>query len=285
MKSLTSILCAAVVVGTGFTIWTLSSPDRSGQQFSNDAGIATDSLDSRFSEQLRIARMQCSKPAIDGLIDTIHQAIAASPTQSTLWHSLAESYLERALQRTHLRGMAPGQPTFSTLPNDFREDLKLGLEAVEKAREYGDESGQMFRVEAALMSQHITGVATAIRWNSKIAASLTEASNRIYGDPKLHVALGLRKLLAPTWFGNDPEKALQHFEIADKAENDERPAIFAAMASFLQEDSQAATRWLERAMQINPHNKFARVVLKRLRHNEGEPFSRDVSEEELAALH
>lgn len=285
MKRLIPVLFAALALGISLMIWTQLATDRLDQPLSKAASKSTESLDNGLSEQLRIARMQGSTSAIDKLIESIQQAIAASPQQKSLWHSLAESYLERALQRAHLRGMAPGQPTFSTLPNDFRKDLTLGLEAVEKAREYGDESGELFRIEAALMSQHITGVTTAIRWNRKITASLTQASNRIYGDPKLHVALGLRKLLAPTWFGNDPEKALEHFKIADKAEDDERPAIFAAMASFLKEDTQQATRWLQRALQINPQNKFARVVLKRLEKNEGEPFSRDVSEEELAALH
>ena len=285
MKTLTSIVCAAVAVGIGITLWPQPSITGSSQQLTNDSSATISSRDSELSEQLRLARMQCSKSAIDVFIDTIQEAISKSPKQKSLWHSLAESYLERALQRTHLRGMAPGKPTFTTLPSDFREDVKLGLEAAEKARAYGDESGELFRIEAALMSQYITGVTTALRWNSKISTALESASTRISNEPKLHVALGLRKLLAPTWFGHDPAKALEHFEIANKAENDERPAVFAAMASFLQKDKQKATHWLERATQINPHNKFAQVVLNRLRSNEAEPFGRDVSQEELAALH
>ena len=77
--------------------------------------------------------------------------------------------------------------------------------------------------------------------------------------------------------------ALEHFTFAAEASDDERPAVFAAMATYLQHKRQQAIAWLQRAVAKNPDNKFARVVLQRLRRGEEDPFGRDVTASELAA--
>ena len=41
------------------------------------------------------------------------------------------------------------------------------------------------------------------------------------------------------------------------------PAVFAAMASYLQQKRQQAIGWMEQAVAKNPQNRFARVVLQR----------------------
>jgi hypothetical protein len=224
--------------------------------------------------------MACTLTALNGYIDTFTKEAAVKP-QPELWRNLAEAYLERALQRVHLRGMAPGKPTFEELPTDFANDLKLGLDAIAKARGLGDETGELYRIEAGLMCQHITGWRSALTWNSKIGAALKTATELIAEDSQLHMALGLRKLFAPAFLGNDPAKAMEHFEFANKDDGDERPAVFAAMASHLQNKHQQGITWLELAVRKNPNNKFARVVLGRLRRGEDKPFARDVTKEEL----
>lgn len=295
MTRLIPILCAACAVGIGLTAWsqlsdgdttveipkvapTVNQTGDQNQVNTTDASHTT----AKAIDLLHKARMQCSLPALDSVVTQLVEQ-ASESKDAKCWHLLAEAYLERAHQRTHLLGMAPGEPTFSELPDAFADDLEAGLEAVKKARELGDDSGELYRIEAGLMSQHITGLGTALQWNGKINQALKTASERRSDDPQLHVALGLRKLLAPTWFGNDPKKALEHFEFAFKAANDERPAVFAAMASYLQKKRQQAISWLERAVKKNPENKFARVVLKRLRRGEDNPFGRDVTEAEVAA--
>ena len=110
------------------------------------------------------------------------------------------------------------------------------------------------------------------------------ASARCPEDPQLDVALGLRKLLSPRWLGHDPETALQHFVRAADRSKDERPAVFAGMACYLLEQKERALAWLERAAARNPANRFAAVVLQRLRRDEAAPFARDVTAEELAAI-
>jgi tetratricopeptide (TPR) repeat protein len=281
MSRIISILCAACAIGIGFTAWSQLTTNATDVTVPKGNPAPKKELVTDASEQLREARMACTLAALNGYIETFTKKASAKPHKE-LWHNLAEAYLERALQRTHLHGMAPGEPTFEELPADFANDLKSGLDAVAKARELGDETGELFRIEAGLMSQHITGWRSALAWNGKIGAALKTAVNRIADDPQLHVALGLRKLFAPAFLGNDPAKALEHFEFADKTDGDERPALFAAMASYLQKKRQQAITWLERAVKKNPKNKFARVVLGRLRRGEDKPFARNVTEEELA---
>ncbi|MFT4515651.1 MAG: tetratricopeptide (TPR) repeat protein [Planctomycetota bacterium] len=282
MSRLVPILCVACVVGIGLTAWSQLTAGTSDVTIPNGDQAPAKEVATNATEQLRTARMACTVAALDSYIDTFAKEATAKPRKE-LWHNLAEAYLERALQRTHLRGMAPGEPTFEELPADFAGDLKSGLDAVAKARKLGDDTGELFRIEAGLMSQHITGFGSAIKWNSKIAAALETAVERIADNPQLHTALGLRKLFAPKFWGNDPAKALEHFEFADSIDGDERPAVFAAMASYLQKKRQQAITWLERAVKKNPDNKFARVVLQRLRRGEDKPFARNVTEAELAA--
>ena len=146
--------------------------------------------------------------------------------------------------------------------------------AVDRARELGDDSGDLFRISAEIMSQRITGLASALTWNGKIQVAIAKAGERIKNDPQLHLVLGLRKLMAPQFLGNDPDKALEHFRYAAEAlPNDERPAVFAAMASYLKKKRLKAIAWLEKAVQRNPRNVFARVVLKRVRRGEEDPFA------------
>lgn len=282
MSRLVPILCTVCVAGIALTAWSQLSASDATVDVPTTGTVPTKPVTTDASEQLRKARMHCSVAALDQLIGDLVTQVASNASKEQ-WHYLAEAYLERALQRTHLRGMAPGEPTFAELPEDLADDLEAGLNAVNKARELGDQSGELFRIEAGLMSQHITGLGTALQWNGKITKALSQAGERIANDPQLHVALGLRKLLAPTWLGNDPGKALEHFEFADQAGNDERPAVFAGMASYLQKKRQQAITWLERAVSKNPENKFARVVLQRLRRGEDNPFGRDVTEAELTA--
>ena len=282
MSRLVPILCAACLVGIGLTAWSQLSAGNTTVVIPKGGPAPKKAAATETAEQLRKARMACSVAALDRCIEAFQAQVAAKPDKA-VWHHLAEAYLERALTRTHLRGMAPGEPTFEELPTDFAGDLKAGLEAVAKARELGDETGELFRIEAGLMSQHITGWQSALAWNGKIGEALEVAHQRIANDPQLHTALGLRKLFAPKWLGNDPEKALEHFEFADKADGDERPAVFAAMANYLQSKRQKAIAWLERAVEKNPDNKFARVVLGRVRRGEDNPFGRNVTEGEVAA--
>jgi tetratricopeptide (TPR) repeat protein len=290
MKRLVPVLCAACVVGIAFTA---HHALRAGQVDLEVPPIPTQpaagepaptSPTDLLARDLAAARSTCTPEALDPIVARLRERTNAAADDARAFHLLAEALLERALLRSHLRGMAVGKPVYPELPPELAADVDGGLAAAQRARELGDEDGDLHRIEAGLMSQKITGLTSALQWNQKIVAALERAKQSARDNPHLHVVLGLRKLLAPKLLGHDPDGALQHFEFAAGTLDDERPAVFAAMASHLQQKREQAITWLERAAAKNPRNVFARVVLERLRRGEQDPFARDVTPAEAAAL-
>lgn len=234
--------------------------------------------------RLQAARRTCTVAALDAIVEDLQNRCTPAAVDGRPWHLLAEALLERVQTRSHRRGIVVGEPIYTELPREQANDVDAGLAAVARARELGQDDGDLWRIEAALLSQRITGLGAALQWNARIQQALAGAIERTKDDPRLHIALGLRKLLAPKLLGHDPQRALEHFEFAARSlADDERPAVFAAMASWLQKKRLQAIDWLEQAVARNPDNLFARVVLKRVRRDEPDPFGRDVSDDEAAA--
>ena len=281
------ILCLVCAAAVGGTAWVMlragAAPDIAVPAAAGTANRATAAIDP-FAESLHKARRACTPTAVGKVIETLQATVRERADDRHCWHLLAEACLERALLASHHRGMAVGTPTWKELPAEVAADLERGLAAAARARQLGDDSADLFRIEAGLLGQRITGLASALQWNGRIHDALQAASQRAADDPRLHISLGLRKLLAPKLLGHDPERALEHFEFAAKALiDDERPAVFAAMANYLQQKRQQAIGWLEQATARNPDNTFARVVLRRLRAGEERPFERDVTAADAAA--
>lgn len=287
MKRLLPLLCLVCSAAIGGTTWVMlrSGADLDVTVPSTPGEAATSkAANDPLAADLDRARRTCTPTALDAVIAALQTATIERAEDRHGWHLLAEACLERALLRSHLRGMTVGTPTWPDLPAEVTADLDRGIAAIARARELGDDSADLFRIEAGLLGQRITGLGTALQWNGKIKDALQAASQRAANDPRLHTSLGLRKLLAPKLLGHDPQQALEHFEFAAKAlHDDERPAVFAAMASYLQRKRQQAIGWLEQATARNPANTFARVVLRRLRAGEEQPFERDVTAAEAAA--
>ncbi len=276
------IVCVLAVAGTGFVMLKAGG----SQHIVVPKGVSTavPPATTGPAASLRAARRTCTVTAVDAVIASLREDLRKQPDARDTWHWLADPLLERSLLRSHDRGIVVGAPTFPQLPKELTDDLEGGLVAARKARELGDQTSDLFRIEAGLMSQRITGLASALLWNGRIETALQNANERGQDNPHLHVALGLRSLLTPKLLGHDPVKALEHFEFAAEAlADDERPAVFAAMASYLQKKRQQAIGWVEQAVARNPENRFARVVLARLRAGEDDPFGRDVTAAEVAA--
>jgi hypothetical protein len=284
MTRVVPILCAAALLALGGTAWSMLRTGGEHVAVPTDGPATTPAARDGLAAQLHDARRSCELPRVDAVLAAIAARCAAEPRVAAHWHLLAQAHLERALLRGHDKAMQVGAPTFPEQPPELKADLTAGLAAVRTARELGDEDGDLYRIEAGLMAQHIVGLSSAWEWNRKIQDALRAAGERDAHNPHLHVALGLRSLLAPKLLGHDPADALGHFEFAAKAlPDDERPAVFAAMACSLLKRRQQAIEWLERAVGVNAHNRFARVVLARLRANEPEPFGRDVTDAEVAS--
>lgn len=228
------------------------------------------------------ARRACSVAAMDLCLDELDKQLAATPDAPLLHEARAEALLGRIQAHCVHRGMTPGEPLHSELPAAIATDITAGLQAIARARELGADGGNLDRLEAGLLSHRIVGLASALRWNGAIQAALTRASTKLANDTshlqgKLQMSLGLRKLLAPSFLGQDLPGALAHFErSAALLPDDERPATFAAMALELQQQRAAALAWLERAAARNPANPYVAGVLARLRADEPEAFARDV---------
>ncbi len=285
MTRVVPTLCLAAVLALGTTGWLMLRAGAVHVEVpAQGATIATPPAAGTLAAALDAARRSCELPRVDAALAAIREACTREPDSAAHWHLLAKAHLERALLRSHDKAMVVGAPVFPQLPKELAEDLEAGLAAARRARELGDDDGDLFRIEAGLMAQHIVGLATALHWNGRIQDALRAAAERQRDNPHLHVVLGLRQLLAPKLLGHDPERALEHFEFAAKGlPDDERPSVFAAMASSLLRKRQQAIAWLERAVAKNPDNRFARVVLARLRAGEPEPFGRDVTDAEVAA--
>lgn len=285
MSRVVPLLCVTCVVLIGGTGWVMLRASASEHLAVPKAGPVHEAEPTNgLAAELKTARRGCELAAVDAVLDKAVAACKQQPEHAPAWHLLAEAHLERSLLRSHDRGMVVGAPVFANPPKELLADLDAGLAAARRARELGDATSDLFRIEAGLMSQRITGLASALQWNGRIQEALRLAGERGPDNPHLHVALGLRKLLAPKLLGHDAEAALEHFEFAAKAlTDDERPAVFAAMASYLQKKRQQAIGWLERAVATNPQNRFARVVLRRLQAGEDDAFGRDITAAEAAA--
>lgn len=285
MSRVVPVLCVLAAAGVAATGWTMLRRG-AGIEVEVPAAVPAPAADdaSGLAAALRAARRSCDPDALDHVLTRVRAATVASPDDADAWHLLALAHLERSLLRSHRRGMVVGAPVHPVLPPDLVADLDAGLHAAAEARRRGDDSSELFRIEAGLMSQRITGLATALQWNGRIQAALRAAAERARDNPHVHVALGLHRLLAPKLLGHDPQRALAHFEFAAKAlADDERPAVFAAMASHLLQQRMQAIEWMQQAVARNPANAFARVVLQRLRAGEADPFGRDVSDAEATA--
>jgi tetratricopeptide (TPR) repeat protein len=233
--------------------------------------------------ELAAARRTCDRATLDTFVQEQRVLVARAPRDPEALRLLAEALLERVLLHGQLRGMVVGKPLYDELPPGVAADLDEAQRLVQRAREAGDDSAANHRLEAAVLGNRITGVVSALQWNGAIEAALATAAKKDDRDPALHVALGLRKLLAPELLGHDPDRALAHFEYAASVlAGDERPRVFAAMAAWLLKKRQRAIEWLEQAVADNPQNAFARAVLARVRRGEPDPFARDVTADEAA---
>jgi tetratricopeptide (TPR) repeat protein len=231
-----------------------------------------------ISEEIARARLTGSLEALDRFIERQAERCRTQGGDAATWRGLAEAHLERCLLRDQHKGMAVGKPTHATLPESNRTDIDLGLRAIEKALELGDLDPDAPRIQSSLLSLKATGWGEVLALRPKIQAALRKAEGIDPSHPRVVIARACEKLFAPNrLFGHDPGAAERMFlRAAERLELDERPYVLAAMAAWLQKKTEQAINLLERALDRNPNNRYAREVLRRLRVAEAEPFARDV---------
>jgi cytochrome c-type biogenesis protein CcmH/NrfG len=230
------------------------------------------------SLELARARLAPGLDRVDAFVAAQRALTEAEPDEAAHWRVLAEAYLERKLQRDARKGMAVGRATYSELPAEHARDIDAGLAAVERARALGDTSSDLHRVEAGLLSAKIVGIGSMLEVRGRIQEALRKAVELDPENPRNLVAIGCEKLFAPGWLGGDPTAARELLlRGAGGLEVDERPLVFAAMAAYLEDDTELAVQLLLRALERNRSNVYASAVVRRLRAGQEDPFGRDVA--------
>jgi len=224
------------------------------------------------------ARLASDLGPIDAFVAEQRRLTEREPGVAEHWRVLGEALLERCLLRDHGQGMAVGETVHSeALPEANARDIEAGLAAVDRAIELGDPSGDVHRIRAALVSVSAVGWLDVVQKRATVQASLAKARELEPGNPRLLMALACERLFTPRLFGGDPAAAREAFlAVAGALEHDERPYLYAAMASHLLGETAAALAHLERAQARNPHSDYVREVLRRIRAGEDDPFGRDL---------
>lgn len=283
MKWLALVCCLALALVFATGAWLLRTSVDAPIP-GDDATPAAPSLADSAIKDLDAVRLTGDRAAVDRFVAAQRDAAARNPGDPNACRLAAEALLLRIGLGNQRRGLRVGEPIYADLAPAVAADIDDGLQLLLRARGAGDDTAANHRLEAELLGNRITGIRSALQWTSRIEAALAAAARIDARDPRLHVALGLRQLLAPKWLGHDPAGALHHFEYASsRLPTDERPRVFAAMASWLLHKRQEAIGWLQQAVAINATNVFARAVLVRLQRGEADPFGRDVDDAEVAA--
>jgi hypothetical protein len=180
----------------------------------------------------------------------------------------------------HLRGLgSANRPTTDVAAEIWRTSTPASRGGLQ-ARERGDDSAELCRLEAALLSKRITGLGSALQWNG----ASRQRCSRLASSPKRSArARRPRPAQAAGAEAARPgsDKALEHFEFAANALQDDERLRCSRRWRHLQQKREQAIAWLEQAAQRNPNNAFVRVVLARCKRGEENPFGRDVTEAEV----
>lgn len=243
------------------------------------AVIPDSAATSATGRSLALARVRrsCRVADLDAFIAAQRQRLHADPDPEQQ-RVLAEALLERIATRVTHRGMKVGECLFSELPEDVAADIDEGLRLLAAAARGGDDSAEVHRIEAALLCYRITGWASALQWNGKIASALQRALERDPNNARAHVALGCRKLFSPSLLGQDLAQAAEHLAYGAQAlAEDERPLVFAAMTAWLRDRRDECAELLRQAVARNPDNPYAVEVARRFAAGEDDPFGRDIA--------
>lgn len=266
-----TLLAGGIALGGVTWLWFDLQPDQHPVHPGMAAQLAPRSI------ELARARIAAEPSELDRFLDRQRALVAAAPTDAVQWRVLAETLLERISRAANHCGMKVGQPMFDALPDHVKSDVDEGLAAVLEARRLGDEDPDNARIESALLATQIVHWTSALRLDGQVRRALDAAFARDKNHARAHVALGLRKLLAPRMLGHDPEQALVHLSAAAEVLTlDERPCVMAAMACHLLERHEECVRWLSLAVSRNPNNRYAVEVLRRVRAGEDDAFGRPV---------
>jgi len=229
------------------------------------------------SSELARARQSCKREDLLAFLAEQEALVEAAPEDVEALRVLAETHLELGQLSDLKTGLVIGAPIREEISDQLRVHIDAGTAALERGRELGDQHVDSFRIEASLYALEIHSLASALRVNLAATAALDTAKELDQAHPRVEVALGARLLFAPSILGGDPARGREHLMAgAAGLPYDERPLLFAAMASWETEDYEESRRVLELAYERTPANPFVAEVRRRIDAGEDDPFIRSL---------
>ncbi len=265
-----SIAVLAALIVAGILLWQTMRVDGSHWDVIGESSTAP--VDR--SVELARVRQSCQRQDLVVFLAEQQERAKQTPLNPEVLRVLAEAHLELGQFDDIGAGLKIGAPIRTTVSEQLRGHIDAGMKALLQARDLGDDGAENHRIESALLALEIHGLASAFKVNGRATAALNAAVERDGANPRVQVAIGCRLLFAPAMLGGDAERAREHLIAGAKGlPYDERPLLYAAMASWTLGDVERCQRLLEQASNRTPANPLVKAVKRRLAAREDDPFS------------
>ncbi len=264
-----SIAALAALIVAGILLWQSIHVD--GSRWT----VQSESSSIRVDRSIELARVRQSCQRQDLLVFLAGQQERAkqTPLDPEVLRVLAEAHLELGQFDDVGSGLEIGAPIRTAISEQLRGHIDAGMAALLQARDLGDDDAENHRIESSLLALEIHGLASAFKVNGRATAALDAAVERDGANPRVQVAIGCRLLFAPAMLGGDSRRARDHLIAGAKGlPYDERPLLYAAMASWTLGDIEQCRLLLEQASNRTPANPLVKAVRRRLPAGEDDPF-------------
>lgn len=265
-----SIAALAALIAAGILLWQTMRVDGSDWKVPGESSTV---LVDRSVELARV-RQSCQRQDLLVFLAEQQKQAEQSPLDPEVLRILAETHLELGQFNDVGAGLEIGAPIRTTVSDQLRGHIDAGMAALLQARDLGDDDAENHRIESSLLALEIHGLASAFKVNGRATAALNAAVERDEANPRVQVAIGCRLLFAPAMLGGDPSRARDHLIAgANGLPYDERPLLYAAMASWKLGDAEQCQRLLEQASNRTSANPLVKAVRRRLAAGVDDPFS------------
>ena len=180
----------------------------------------------------------------------LESCLAVNPRDAGCAYELArdEMYLKQAEETAHNAAAA-------------RHWLDQAVTDAARAVELSPNIADAHALVAAIDSQEISGMTSAMRYGPRVSAELARALALDPNNALAYSVMGRRCLYAPAMFGGDTEKAIQDFQRAVQSEpQSDENYVWLAMAYWKKGDKVRAHQAMDQALRLNGRSRFAQQV-------------------------
>lgn len=173
--------------------------------------------------------------------------LAANTSEAGCAYELARSemYLKQAEDAAHHSKAA-------------RQWLDLAVTDGERAAQLAPNAADAHAQLAAIDSQEISGMTSAMRYGPRVNAELARALQLDPNNTLAYSVMGRRCLYAPAMFGGDTDKAIQDFQRAVRSDpRSDENYVWLAMAYWKKGNKAQAHQAMDEALRLNSRSRFA----------------------------